>query len=218
MFRLATLSDILIKITALGRPAWCAGVLVAGLIMASIANAQIYSWTDSQGRTHFSQTPPDKDTTTTSAPELVAPSHLPRMAPRFHNGDVYCGKEKLPTQKGDTEQHLVYLARLRLHEEERASASQDRSRCVLHWISTEMDRHQKALSMLQSEYKALLAEYQNLTVGVDRKCSHKSGGWIVGPAAQAWADCHIPAGKRANAMEKRLTYLRPLITSEPKPE
>lgn len=216
MFKPTTLSAICIKINALARPARCAVVtaLIFGLTVTSSAVAQIYTWTDSQGRTHFSQTPPDTETSTSSTPELVAPGHLPRMAPRLHNGDVYCGREKLPSQTSDTEYHLVSLARLRLREEPDAAAGKDRSRCILHWISTEMERHQKTLSMLQNEYKTLLTQYQTLAVGVDRKCSPRAGGWIVGSEAQAWMDCHVPTSKRAKIMEKRLLHLKPLIPAD----
>ncbi len=74
------------------------------LLAAVPAHAQIFKWVDSDGRTHFSQTPPD----TQEAPEVAKIVRIKQKNSRYKqvNGIAYCGDRKLPGRKDPVDQLL----------------------------------------------------------------------------------------------------------------
>ena len=119
----------------------------------------------------------------------------------------------MPTLQGSPEHYLLRLYHQRKNLSDSVSQhtgrfDSDIYRCIAHWTDAEIDVHRDTLLMLQQEYQQLLEDHQKIRVAREQGCSQRRGGWLVGPAAQSWADCNMPANQRMRDIEKRLRILQ----------
>lgn len=199
---------------------WQSVLVPALLLAASLASATVYRWVDEDGVTHYSQSPPNNQRREASA-EAIEVQGGNRFSPRLRDGRYYCGGRAIPVLSGDTEeqikavQNLQARYRLELQRVSEQPTSQqgdrfDQLRCLVHWADAELERHGDTLGEYRDEVVALQKRHRALSFQKEQNCPD-SVGMLIGPEANAWAECDRPLRAEMREIDQRLKALGAVV-------
>ncbi len=189
--------------------------LVFTLILLSLpVQAKIYQWTDSDGKKHFSQTPPAKQKGTKAPKIEIRKENYARVSGiTKKDGDKYCGHIMLPQEtdpiiqlananikKAEWKQQairqqerLIQYYDQQLNGRERKDIIEytknriDNLACASNWSKREVIRLQKKRKNFVEKLKTARKEY----IALKNRCGEKPDiqGWTTDKKAIAWAEC-----------------------------
>ncbi|GAA3975434.1 DUF4124 domain-containing protein [Allohahella marinimesophila] len=199
------------------------GVLVVACLMLSPALlAQVYTWKDAQGVTHFSATPPvvNKAEAVAEDTEVTTVKLVPSLVAEARGHEVHCGQQTMSLDRTGLEDYLVSLGRNKgFYERAIADGSangligryrqSDYYTCFIKWIDREAEAYSSELTHLRKEYEDHQLRMTNATRDKNAECPDFSGT-LIGPEAQTWYACDTRHRGASTEARKRLQRLQPI--------
>jgi len=212
-------------------------VLIAMIVFAVPASAQVYKWVDSNGQTHFTQKPPPDADAQQEAEVVQANKYSHRLTTR--DGTPYCGNLKLPerddplellmdvkSQKSNWKRQL-YSQRERLAERRKEELSRSGYRSSGNHYQKYNDQILAKIAdldcglswartkekELQPVYEQFQLEYKTAVEEFENyknRCGPQpeTNGFTTDPRAKEWARCQRAGGTREH--NRRLREVKKL--------
>ncbi|MEE9328116.1 MAG: DUF4124 domain-containing protein [Cocleimonas sp.] len=184
------------------------------LLLSLPTQAKIYQWTDSDGKKHFSQTPPLKQKGTETPKIEIRKENYARISGiTKKNGDKYCGHIMLPTETDPIiqlananikkaewkkqairqQERLIQYYDQQLNGRDRKDIIEytknkiDNLECASNWSKRVTLRLQKKRKDFEEKLKSTRKEY----LSFKNRCGEKPDiqGWTNDKKAIAWAEC-----------------------------
>jgi hypothetical protein len=199
--------------------------LVYLLVLISIITTEksysgLYKWTDQNGVTHFTQTPPTHQSHKNQAQELDYNSSS-RFRARKINGYYYCGSSPISLNRSSSIDYLISVKRAGVIAKENLNSNQrtknsdyeEELKCIINFSKSQLRKKENEINQLKKRYKELLT-INNRTSSYEKQHCNKERGTLSGKEAQDWMNCYKKTNLEKNASSYELNKLKSLFSSE----